>query len=808
MRILLLLLVIGTVGSIKINAVDGIPLDWLRAPQPGTPAARADAFPTPVPLRPLSMRTIYRTSSPVVEPSDADRLLILEGNALAGASVKVKLIGPRATSCGDPVWTLPIPGRTILHEFSNTNADGTLPFSPANRGQLRAQFKFPLKYGQTSFDQNYGTTTNPINRLELPHEHLWPWICVCSGTDDADCSKNWIHTNLRYAPVFRCDGDSSTTNFATDHNVNIPSDFCQISQGLVTGTTYNGNERSQAISDFGELQFPSSPPSVNQLNIAGTTQANPIFAGEVRQGNHLWLERRQKTVCCGFNQPNTAGVTTKRYGVCINPKIEGCCQRTASLGLGKPYSHFREKCCYGGAWPTNSDRSTDLTPIESQVPPEPIIISYLDDWCPCLSTRVNEFCNQNLPFNGATNNCCVKTKYPELVDSAAWGKCYDGFREKCCDTGDIYDPGVNQCCQINGVQSVNVPCPCSRDTHCGVNQTCCQDLSKRAMFPLPQEDNTLCSPYVNYPTGSGAYQVQPCIGQCIDTRFQICCNGMACQEAFEDCCNNTCCNKFVQRCTIGLRLGAAGKFNNPKDFRVPYEVCTTIEAMTPIRATLMYFGPLILLLATFLGLAFTLFFAKRQNSLQPLSAYEKSMFALACGVILFSWPLYFSALFKYGLALIWTAFFTILAALSQIRGLNIAAVVANGVLLIYLIDPFFGSEIFNLAFSRAPPRSNSVHAYSGVLSSILMLYDNDQVDCQSFYDYFKRDPATEDRLRWDNPHKMSFGFCSRDWFTALGIFEAIALMLVFILFFVSLITHIRNILFGKAEKTEEVVGWY
>jgi len=259
---------------------------------------------------------------------------------------------------------------------------------------------------------------------------------------------------------------------------------------------------------------------------------------------------------------------------------------------------------------------------------------------------------------------------------------------------------------------------------------------------------------------------------------------------------------------MGLRQGVKNQFNNPNNFLISYDICTTIESLTPIRATLMYFAPLIFLLATFLGLAFTLFFAKRQNSLQPLSAYEKSMFALAAGVILFAWPLYFSALWKYGLVTIWVAFFTILAALSQIRGLNIAAVVVNGILLIYLVDPFFGSEIFTLAFDRTPPRHTSVHAYSGVLSSILTLYDNEQVACQDFYDYFKRDPNTEDRLRWDNPMKNSFGFCSRDWFTALGIFEAIAMLLVFLLFFVSLITHIRNVLFGKAEKTEEVVGWY
>jgi len=184
--------------------------------------------------------------------------------------------------------------------------------------------------------------------------------------------------------------------------------------------------------------------------------------------------------------------------------------------------------------------------------------------------------------------------------------------------------------------------------------------------------------------------------------------------------------------------------------------------------------------------------------------------------IFFSWPIYFTPIFVYGVVTVWVSFFTILAALSQLRPLNIAATIVLGVLLVYLIDPFYGNEILTLAQSRAPPPANSVHGNTGVLAALATQYLSTESQaalsspnsCTSFYDYFSRSPLTEDRLRFDNPHKFTFGFCQRDWFTALGIFEVIAILLVFLMFFVTLITHLRNILFTKAEKAEEAIGWY
>merc|ERR1712170_338462 len=165
-------------------------------------------------------------------------------------------------------------------------------------------------------------------------------------------------------------------------------------------------------------------------------------------------------------------------------------------------------------------------------------------------------------------------------------------------------------------------------------------------------NNARCNAYLNYPSGQSApsVRVEACPGQCID--------------AYETCCNDTCCNRFNEHCTMGLREGAANQPFNPRNYRIPFETCTKIEAMTPPIAVTAYFLPLMLLLATYLGLAATLFFAKRINTFNPISSYEKLVYVLAILAVLFAWPLFFSSLYKYGLVVAFGAFVCILAALS------------------------------------------------------------------------------------------------------------------------------------------------
>jgi hypothetical protein len=263
--------------------------------------------------------------------------------------------------------------------------------------------------------------------------------------------------------------------------------------------------------------------------------------------------------------------------------------------------------------------------------------------------------------------------------------------------------------------------------------------------------------------------------------------------------------------------GISGNRYNDYNVGVFSEVCSTIENLHPLRAVVAFFLPIVLLAAMFLGLAFTLFFAKKQNAINPLSGYEKAIVALSFLVIVFAWPLFFSPLYKYGVAIIWVAFFSLLAAIAGVKRLIPIALVVQIILLVYIFDPFAGNEILNLSYSRQvnlkPTRGDGSGqadagvAYSGVFLSIMALWRGDGVAyrgarCTRFYDgYFQRDAWVEDFERRDfGGSKTTFGFCAREWFATLMIVEILMAMWVIILFVVTLVAFIKNVLVYKVIK--------
>jgi len=289
-----------------------------------------------------------------------------------------------------------------------------------------------------------------------------------------------------------------------------------------------------------------------------------LFNGET---GVMYEDRLARTTCCGDSDaaipgPFNLNADTPRFGICIDTAQAQCCGRRA-------YQPSTEKCC-----------SRPNSRIAAPEQPCPCEIGGASEFDPQL------FCDYMGPNNLAivddhagltqgastpTWECCSQSRFTELASvnlgSAAVtftrfqrSFCYntagptDGFQ--CCSDGNVYDVGSQQCCRINGVQSLNTPCPCGSNGDCPTQSLCCFQI-----FPpgLPRGQGAAqCSPYANFPridnggndrgdvviTLPNSAQFQRCAGTCYSQQYQMCCNGAVCERGFTRCCNDTCCNKF------------------------------------------------------------------------------------------------------------------------------------------------------------------------------------------------------------------------------------------------------------------------
>eukprot|EP00996_Jenningsia_fusiforme_P002921 NODE_372_length_2345_cov_328.465592_g347_i0.p1 GENE.NODE_372_length_2345_cov_328.465592_g347_i0~~NODE_372_length_2345_cov_328.465592_g347_i0.p1 ORF type:complete len:732 (-),score=115.30 NODE_372_length_2345_cov_328.465592_g347_i0:95-2290(-) len=494
--------------------------------------------------------------------------------------------------------------------------------------------------------------------------------------------------------------------------------------------------------------------------------------------------RSARTVCCRHTQMGgLAGSVLFSVGQCVNPNVTTCCQ-------GALVEPSTQRCC-------NSDYE---------------LVQWQQDPCPCKSTA---------PLCPTGESCCTMTKYPELanVATATWpelpGQCFNQSTHRCCDTGFRYNPGTDQCCNITGVQSINTPCPCDSHADCQGGQTtplqgnlfgvpegmiCCKQDQ-----PLTNEnddrfvaDNSgvlrpRCSKYANYPTGTSPYAAQRCLGTCMDNRYQICCNGVLCHREYDKCCNSTCCNKRVGTCMEAMRPGTPGNSFNYVDRAVRYEVCSTIEQIDPTRAFWIFVLPTFLLAATLLGVVAIVVFVN-QSSRRGFSWIERGIITIAVATTVFALSAFFAPIYKYGIWVVLTCLVTMLSAAARVKWLNAVVVVLNFVLLMYLFDPFDGNDFFNFSSLRldsgnADPEAAGLLAATGKLwrsqESVEM-----QRYCTSFYDYFSVDFQLRDYNRDYNPDRVTFGYCSRGWVTALLIFQALVLMLTLVQFVLTMIALI------------------
>lgn len=809
---------ISLAASLRSNAAfESLNLDANGNPTIRTTINTINNFP----LLPLSARAIYRhyrnqapeqiAAVPLAAGGEEDRfynLLLVEGVNLlagAGANLQVWLQPWGSTTCGAVPTTVCTPPFVVDQTGLGSDAfpgpcllqvAATVPGQPILANA-------PREFSKVAF-------LLPVNRI-MQSGNQAAWICIQAQNPFTPTATGVtpIFTNLLYQVAPRCQGDSSITGIRSTSftaNLLLPTSTaadpfphaCRALAGL-ENTTETSNAYVGAVTRFGET-------------VATTVDGLP-FSNDVD-----YFDRRQRTTCCGWRSGgalDTSGnVLPARNGICINPNTERCCSSREDNrgqvvnntgGIGKPYNPFSEKCCYGGNLPFTA--TTDTPPdsaVQLRTAGEPVAISFLDEPCPCDPARVSSFCP-------ASQQCCTFTKFAELIvtnfstqlgplANTVTGRCYDPREDSCCNTGEIYNPGSQRCCAVNGLQDINTPCPCSVNSDCGTSNSsfCCIQTAP----PVPQTGP--CSPYQNYPSGTGAAALQRCLGQCIDTRYQICCNGATCLDEYESCCNATCCNRFTADCKMGLRPGSPGSRLSSVNYNVPFEICTEIESVTPYRATFAYILPAGLLAATFIGMAFSLFFAKRMNALNPLSAYERSMLGLALFAVLLSWPLYFSPMYKYGVVFIWVAFFTIVAALAGLKRLVVVALILQAIVLVYIFDPWGGNEILNLAYHRVD-RLNGF-GYSGVFLSLRNLWNDTSAGgldfpgwrCVDFYDgYFLRDPAVEDNGRIQDPLRSTYGYCGREWIAVLLYLSGIIAVIFIVLFVVTLITHAKNVLVKK-----------
>lgn len=503
----------------------------------------------------------------------------------------------------------------------------------------------------------------------------------------------------------------------------------------------------------------------DNLCVAHTSAAQP-FRYRFILNDTLLARKTAKNKCCG----NSLSFT----GECINPNAETCCS-------GISYNPSVTKCCR---------EATEM-------------IQWNQAPCPCWRSTSSNDCAL------LQQTCCLPTKYSELsTDTTQRGECYNTTVHKCCETGHIYQAGVEQCCVVNGLQSVDIPCPCEQDAHCkasGLTSTeqgnfiCCKQttpaLYETNFNTTVASSGTLaaCSTYSMFPLGFGPAQSARCPGICINSQYQVCCNGVACIDKYERCCNATCCNKFVSACVKSRRAGVVGQWHNDNDFSTIFDVCSTIEQMETVKAFWVFVWPALLMLMTFLGLALTLGYASHANRHAIVDYMWIERFMIFLGILssLFSIPLFFAPLYKYGTLVVIISLFAIVTAASRVEWLNLVCVVLQAVLLIYLFDPFHGNSYFTLAMDRTS--SGGADNWSmGVLHSTWRMWPSlsdvqSTAFCTNYFNFFKFDMNARDTERFENPLVPTFGYCSRGFVEALYLFEGGILVTVLLQCLVDLI---------------------
>jgi hypothetical protein len=213
--------------------------------------------------------------------------------------------------------------------------------------------------------------------------------------------------------------------------------------------------------------------------------------------------------------------------------------------------------------------------------------------------------------------------------------------------------------------------------------------------------------------------------------------------------------------------------------------------MNTIKAFWIFVLPTELMLASFLGLAIVLAFAARARDAHIYFWIERIMIFVGILIILFAITLFFAPVYKYGVVLVIAALVSILTAAARVTWLNGLCILLLIITIFYMFDFVHGNFLLNVSSDRNLSDGIVDSQTSGILHATRRMYiDQREVQsfryCTNYYRYFRFDPQLRD-ARIDNPEVTTFGYCSRAWVLALYLFEAAAMNLAILQFFLALL---------------------
>jgi cell division protein FtsW (lipid II flippase) len=244
---------------------------------------------------------------------------------------------------------------------------------------------------------------------------------------------------------------------------------------------------------------------------------------------------------------------------------------------------------------------------------------------------------------------------------------------------------------------------------------------------------------------------------------------------------------------MGRRSGSPGQWNNYDGFGDQFLQCSVVEQMNTIKAFWIFVLPTELMFAAFLGLAICLAFAARAKDSHEYVMIERIMVGVGILTILFAITLFFAPVYKYGVVLVVASLVSILTAAARVRWLNGLCILVLVVTIFYMFDFVHGNFLLNFSSGRRLPDGIVDNQTSGVLHATRKMFSSvrdvqDRQYCTRYYKYFLFDPQIRDSDRFDNPEVTTFGYCSRAWVVALYLFEAAAMNLMIVQFFLALLS--------------------